>query len=265
MALGTLRIQFRLKTLMGLVAVLGGVFWGIRTWWNWDNILIYVRMPDGTTHGIAEDWLGRKLFGRNVNSERLVGLVESRNKSAADKDVNSDSEPTVEERKVMYAAGLLARAQHPKAFELLLDLLHDPWTRMRRMAARALGELGDRRAVPHLQECLRMATDTKERGAVAFYLGKLGDLETAVPVLIDCIDDDWPSCGGLRGIQEITGVSLDDKMHEWDKARNQLLSEFLRWLPDFKKSMHVWWAEHKDDAIHDAERRRKDVLSATAR
>jgi|Deesub1362A_J573_1020465.scaffolds.fasta_scaffold02086_3 HEAT repeat protein len=69
----------------------------------------------------------------------------------------------------------------------LLQQLADEKRRVREAAARALGERGDRRAVPHLIQALNDKS-AKVRGAAAWALGCIGD-EQAVPHLIQVLDD----------------------------------------------------------------------------
>ncbi len=91
----------------------------------------------------------------------------------------------------VYAAWWLGRFRvaEPRAIEVLITALADEDDRtsaggypLRRNAARALGKLGDRRAVPPLIECLECA-DFYVREAAAQSLGMLGD-PICVPALI---------------------------------------------------------------------------------
>jgi len=73
----------------------------------------------------------------------------------------------------------------PFAIEPLLSLLsHDPDTAVRQDAARALGEIGDRRAVPGLLTAL---DQTKIRTPVIEALGNIGDPQ-AIPALVTIIN-----------------------------------------------------------------------------
>lgn len=76
------------------------------------------------------------------------------------------------------AAAAISRYNSPAAFEVLLAALKEKedersWM-VRRFAAEALGQLGDRRAVPALVEALRDTSDLV-RPAVARALGNMGD------------------------------------------------------------------------------------------
>ena len=77
------------------------------------------------------------------------------------------------------------------------DLTPDGGYPLRRNSARALGKLGDVRAVPGLIECLD-CTDFYVREAAAQSLGMLGD-RAAVPKLIQLLE------GGLEAAQPIPG------------------------------------------------------------
>lgn len=99
----------------------------------------------------------------------------------------------------VYAAWWLGRfrVDAPEAIEVLIQALQDEDDRteaggypLRRNAARALGKLGDRRAVPALTEALR-CTDFYVREAAAQSLETLGD-PVAVPILMDLLQDQVP-------------------------------------------------------------------------
>ncbi len=105
-----------------------------------------------------------------------------------------------------YAAWWLGRfrVRTPAAIEALIAALLDESDRtpdggypLRRNAARALGKLGDHRAVPALIECLA-CSDFYVREAAAQSLGHLGD-RTCVPHLIQLL------AGGLTAAQPIPG------------------------------------------------------------
>lgn len=109
-----------------------------------------------------------------------------------------------------YAAWWLGRfrVNTPEAIVALIDSLRDEADRtteggypLRRNAARALGKLGDRQAVPALIQCLE-CDDFYVREAAAQSLGMLGD-RRAVPVLMNLL------AGGLEAAQpEPGGVRL---------------------------------------------------------
>jgi phycocyanobilin lyase alpha subunit len=91
----------------------------------------------------------------------------------------------------MYAAWWLGRfrVSQPDAVQALISALGDTDDRteaggypLRRNAARALGKLGDRRAVEPLIQCLE-CTDYYVREAAAQALGALGDASCAPPLL----------------------------------------------------------------------------------
>lgn len=105
-----------------------------------------------------------------------------------------------------YAAWWLGRfrVRTPAAVEALIDSLTDEADRtpdggypLRRNAARALGKLNDRRAVPALIQCLD-CSDFYVREAAAQSLGALGDCAAAEPLL-------HLLAGGVEAAQPIPG------------------------------------------------------------
>lgn len=105
-----------------------------------------------------------------------------------------------------YAAwwlGKFAKGQ-PGVVEALIHALQDEADRtelggypLRRNAARALGKLGDRRAVPELIQCLE-SSDFYVRKAAAQSLGMLGD-PACIPALMKLLD------GGVAAAQLVPG------------------------------------------------------------
>jgi phycocyanobilin lyase alpha subunit len=105
-----------------------------------------------------------------------------------------------------YAAWWLGRCQiaRPAAVKALIAALDDELDRspdggypLRRNAARALGKLGDRQAVPALIACLD-ASDYYVREAAAQSLEALGDAR-CVPALLQLLE------GGLEAAQPVPG------------------------------------------------------------
>lgn len=105
-----------------------------------------------------------------------------------------------------YAAWWLGRfrVSEPAAVEALIAALDDDSDRtedggypLRRNAARALGKLGDRRAVGPLIECLK-SPDVYVREAAAQSLEMLGD-PSSVPALLKLLD------GGVEAAQPVPG------------------------------------------------------------
>lgn len=105
-----------------------------------------------------------------------------------------------------YAAwwlGKFAKGE-PGVVDALIDALHDEADRtelggypLRRNAARALGKLGDLRAVPELIQCLE-SSDFYVRKAAAQSLGMLGD-RGCIPALIKLL------AGGVEAAQLVPG------------------------------------------------------------
>lgn len=105
-----------------------------------------------------------------------------------------------------YAAWWLGkfRVSSPAAVDALIKALEDEADRtelggypLRRNAARALGKLGDRRAVPGLLRCLD-CSDFYVREAAAQSLEMLGDPD-AIPALMQLLD------GGVAAAQQVPG------------------------------------------------------------
>jgi phycocyanobilin lyase subunit alpha len=99
----------------------------------------------------------------------------------------------------MYAAWWLGRfrVDDPTAIEVLIAALTDEEDRtsaggypLRRNAARALGKLGDRQAIPALMKAL-VCEDFYVREAAAQALGGLGD-PVALPILIQLLQNQLP-------------------------------------------------------------------------
>ena len=124
-------------------------------------------------------------------------------------DIQSDGSLTIEQAIAnlqgedlglrVYAAWWLGRfrVDAPEAVEVLIAALDDEDDRtegggypLRRNAARALGKLGDRRAVPALIQALR-CPDFYVREAAAQSLESLGD-QSCIPFLIQLLTDQVP-------------------------------------------------------------------------
>jgi hypothetical protein len=103
-----------------------------------------------------------------------------------DRDENKKSgENTVKESK---ESSQNPGDQNKTQLSLFLELLKSPSANVREHAASALGELGDRRAVPALIEALR-DENAVVREHVASALANLGDKQ-AVPALIEALKDE---------------------------------------------------------------------------
>lgn len=96
--------------------------------------------------------------------------------------------PHTHERRA--AARALARSQSPLALAPLLDALRDRRIAVRWTAVEALGELGNREAVPHLLKLLdKVEAYRWNRWLVVSALGNLGD-PRAVPALLRLLKDE---------------------------------------------------------------------------
>lgn len=110
-----------------------------------------------------------------------------------------------------YAAWWLGRFQvrEPAAVEALIVALEDEADRtelggypLRRNAARALGKLGDRRAVPGLISCLE-CSDFYVREAAAQSLGMLGD-SASIPALMQLLSGGLATAVLVAGLPHLT-------------------------------------------------------------
>ena len=136
-------------------------------------------------------------------------MEDLNDKSASQSAIQDDSYLTVEQAIAnlqgedlglrVYAAWWLGRfrVDAPEATDVLISALEDEDDRtdvggypLRRNAARALGKLGDRRAVPHLI-CALACSDFYVREAAAQSLEMLGDL-SCIPTLMELLKDNVP-------------------------------------------------------------------------
>jgi len=122
-------------------------------------------------------------------------------------------DPSAAQNRAM-ACWLLARLKDPRAFDPLLSALHDPDPSLRAEAARSLGVLADRRAVPELLAALQTDVDLETRVAAAHALGHLGDHRSVDGLLARLADqNEDPRIRGtaaeaLTGVQERRAVPL---------------------------------------------------------
>lgn len=77
---------------------------------------------------------------------------------------------------------VLGWLESPLSYSALVNALHDSDAEVRQGAIAALAELGDRRAVPAIETCLRDDTAVGVRIEAAYRLGMLGD-ERSLPLL----------------------------------------------------------------------------------
>jgi HEAT repeat protein len=124
-----------------------------------------------------KDWNGRE-----AAAEALGELGDKRAMPALIQALKEDWGWWVRES----AAKALSKLGDPGRLALI-QALKDEDENVRKAAAEALGELGDRRAVPALIQALK-DEDGSVRGAAAWALGKLGD-RRAVPALRQAVKD----------------------------------------------------------------------------
>lgn len=121
------------------------------------------------------------------------------------------------------------------AVEPLLAVLHDPNPNVRAGAARALGKIGDRRALRSLEFCLRFDSSAEVRKSAVWAL-HLGDAR-AVPVLIDALGDtdEWVRFGAvivLAKIGTLAVKSLTEALHNTDPVVRAMAAETLGRIGD---------------------------------
>lgn len=127
------------------------------------------RLDADSDRGVRQSLV--KALGRLGDDQGLAALL----KALEDRDLQVCQE----------AALALSRFNSPAAYDALLEALNrkggrDTW-QVRRLAAHALGKLGDRRAVPALIASLRDESDLVVPAA-AEALGELGDRQAVSPL-----------------------------------------------------------------------------------
>lgn len=135
------------------------------------------------------------LFSLPYRSRRFVALTLDRlNAGAADETEDAA-------RRIALGQWKELDSVRNAAVLLLIDLLDEEYYVPRVNAVRALGHLGDERAVPHLKDALS-DTNPNVRAAAAEALGHFGD-EELLPVLLSaCEDED-------RFVRESAAKALD--------------------------------------------------------
>jgi HEAT repeat protein len=162
-----------------------------------ETFLEAVRDPNAQVRKAAVGALHMQ-YGRARREERpriLEGILSS----LQEEDANTRQE-------LMYSLGWYGE---PVVITALIDTLqHDPSAEVREFAARALGSIGDDRAVEPLMEAIRDQVEWA-RSAAKDELGDIGDLR-AVPALLAIKDDGdqqdrWRTAGALARL----GVAND--------------------------------------------------------
>ncbi len=103
--------------------------------------------------------------------------------------IPTDTKPTVQkELKTVPQAGKTEKTEYAQRFLVLIQLLKDKNAEVRANAAKALGDLNDKRAVPGLIDALKDRHVIVRRSA-AYALSNIGD-ERAVPGLINALKDE---------------------------------------------------------------------------
>ena len=134
----------------------------------------------------------------------------------------------------------LSRSRSPFAGKILLDILQDPERRgLWHMAAYALGELRYRDAVPALLSCLDPAMPSRLRANAARALGKIGDSRAVDPILAALREeqDRFHVVASLTwallylNAEERADVAFESLLRLRDREeRYELLSILSRWL-----------------------------------
>jgi hypothetical protein len=240
--------RLRLKNLVIAVAICAGLCWALREAYYWGLDLMYrryggvsVEMPDGSTK-LAGHRDMHDVIGGYVTSNTLVQVIERRIAKTKGLPFSSDDpffegSPTRTEEKITYAGELLALTKHPRALELLRQLMQDPSFWVRHCAIHSLGRLGDQRAIPILLDALQSG----QGGDVLTAFLYLGDPH-AVPGLLDDLSDVnqgavFESYLGI--IERLTCESLDEFRARW--ANDIVNSQCAQ----AHKALREWWESNK--------------------
>lgn len=137
--------------------------------------------------------------------------------------------------KSSHAAGVLSRLKDPSSVPKIIEALKSKNKDVRWFAAGTLGDIGDKRAVPHLEKMLLNDPEKGPRWAAAKALVKIPD-KSSVPALIKRINDDdkyvRESCiralGGIKDPAAIPHIitALKDKETSIKWAAISALAQF---------------------------------------
>ncbi len=144
-----------------------------------------------------------------------------------------------------YAAWYLGTIRDPRSVDPLVEALHDQMDRtalggypLRRNAAKALGLIGDRRAVPGLITALD-CTDPMVREEVAYALAQLGD-PTAISPLQELLQDpsvEQPWEAIIEALGQLNAQAASDRIrpfldHESERVRSAAAWVLYRFTGD---------------------------------
>jgi HEAT repeat protein len=252
------KLQFRQPpeempfTLEEIYEVLGRVaMWNVADFLRTENVLLYrdfVRVLDAE-RAPAFTEMAVRLHLLSPAGKIRVGLRDSDEENALrfihlllrDHVAFGYALPRLrdDDAKVLYGpARALGKLGDMRAVEPLLAALRDDDAIIRGVAALALGELGDARAVEPLLAALS-DNDAYFRGSAAFALGKLSDTRAVEPLLAALGDDDawvrWSAAGALGELGDTRAVEpLLVALHDHDEVVREHAAVALGELGDVR-------------------------------
>lgn len=163
---------------------------------------------------------------------KLAKKKKEEMKKATIKRVLSD---LLDPEKSAHAAGMLSRLKDPSTVPNIIEALKSKNKDVRWFAAGTLGDIGDKRAAPHLEKMLLNDPEEGPRWAAAAALVEIPD-KSSVPALIQRINDDYmyvrESCiralGRIRDTAAIPHIitALKDKELSVKQAAIRALANF---------------------------------------
>jgi len=175
-----------------------------------------------------------RALGTTVEADDLVARVNRRITKMHGKPEARHHELTSDERKVLHSVQLLTAVKDPRTYNLLVELLNDPWSLIRGYAAHYLAELGDPRAIAPLSDAMR--SKKSFNGAMTGSLASFGD-----PTVVDVLLETWEPGEGhdcrqrVEAIEKLTGENLDAFKNSYSA---QSIDELRK-----------WWAENRDRVL----------------
>jgi hypothetical protein len=176
-------------------------------------------------------------FGRNIESDDLVHLVETRIKEKAGSPMNEEWRTNFYNRKcykIDRAIDILIRIEHPKVKSLCKQLLQDPYFCHR--AVDYLVKIGGEDSGKAILWAWR--SDPKYPYVYINALQKLKD-PRAIPLIIDSIGPQYQHVGNrVEVIEEISGETLGGY---YDHS-----AHFQSSTDTLKRNLWIWWIDYKN-------------------